>query len=116
MSQADLTLTESEDVNRIILQGRLDSAGVAAVEIKFNAGAVASGKPAIVDLSGVTFIASLGIRMLITASKRMAQAGRPLVLLSPQELVDESLKAIDLYRLIPVAFSEREALDQIAGA
>ena len=114
-SAARLTATQDDSISRIVLEGRLDSAGVDAVEIRFNAGTVASGKSAIVDLSGVSFIASLGIRMLLTASKRMAASGRKMVLLGPSGLVDESLQAMDLYRLIPVASNEEEAL-ALAGS
>ncbi|MEM8932164.1 MAG: STAS domain-containing protein [Acidobacteriota bacterium] len=108
---ARLDLDTSGSVSRIVLAGRLDSAGVDALEIRFNAATVASGKAAIVDLSGVSFLASLGIRMLLTATKRMAASGRPLVLHGARGLVDEALRSMDLYRLIPHAANEQEALD-----
>ncbi|MCG8461975.1 MAG: STAS domain-containing protein [Holophagales bacterium] len=115
-SAAPTSLTVIDDplAARVKLQGRLDTAGVDAVEARFYA-ATASARHAVVDLSGVPLVTSLGMRMLVIAAKRMAAAGRSLILLRPQKLVDESLRAADLYRLIPVADNEAQAQALLEG-
>ena len=46
------------EVRRVVLVGRLDTAGVDVVETKFGAAIVPNGKNTIVDLSGRVFIDS----------------------------------------------------------
>ena len=106
---ADLIVEDSGDVQRVRLEGRLDSASVVAVEKRFDAATVTCRKHVIVDLGGVSFMTSPAVRMLVAAAKRMATAGYILVLLEPQRLVNEYLEAADIYRLVPVAYSENEA-------
>lgn len=105
---ADLII-EDGVVQRVRLEGRLDTAGVDAVKSRFIAATVVSGKHAIVELGDVSYIAAVGIRMLVSAAKRMAAAGRILVLLEPQPAVNAYLETAGIYRLIPVAYSESEA-------
>ena len=58
-------------VIRIVLAGRLDIAGAEAVDVPF-AGIISTVKTgAVVDLSAVTFIASIGIRTLVTNAKAL---------------------------------------------
>ena len=106
---ADLIVEDSGDVQRVRLEGRLDSASVVAVEKRVDAATVTCQKHVIVDLGGVSFMTSPAVRMLVAAAKRMAIAGYILVLLEPQRLVNEYLEAADIYRLVPVAYSENEA-------
>ncbi len=63
------------EVRRVVLVGRLDTAGVDVVETRFGAAIVPNGKDTIVDLSGVTFLASMGIRMLISTTRALSRKG-----------------------------------------
>src|SRR5689334_12580286 len=60
-------------VRRVVFVGRLDTAGVDRVETRFGAAVVAAGKNTVVDLSQVSFLASLGIRMLITTARSLSR-------------------------------------------
>jgi anti-anti-sigma factor len=109
----ELNLLEAEDgITRVALSGRLDTEGVDVVETRFSAATVADGRNAIVDLSGTSFIASMGIRMLVVAAKALAGKGSTMVLLSPQPLVEEYMTDANLGELIPIVHSEEEALDR----
>jgi anti-sigma B factor antagonist len=89
------------EVCRLSLRGRLDTPGVDAVETRVYA-ALSRGH-GVVDLTGVTFLASLGIRMLITAAKSVHKRGARLVLVSPRGLVDDALRHSSIDDIIPVA-------------
>ena len=102
-------ISEDKPFSHVKLSGRLDSAGADSVETGFFAATSAGDKPAVVDMSEVDFMASMGIRMLVAAAKVLAGKGEKLVLLNPHEFVDETMKNADLYMLIPVAYSEEEA-------
>lgn len=85
------------------LEGRLDVLGVDAVETRFTAAIVPSGKNALVDLSGVDFVASLGIRMFVAVGRAMARDGRRLALHSADGNVAEVLEMAALDKLMIVA-------------
>ena len=112
---AQMHVESTDNAQHVRLHGRLDSAGVEELELKFFAATAAARKHAVVDLSEVTFLASMAIRMLVMAAKRVVRGGHQLVLLNPTGLVDETLETADLYSLIPVARSEEEANALIEG-
>lgn len=87
----------------VTLTGRLDTVGVDRIEIKFNAAVVAPGQHALVDLSQVSFMSSMGMRMLITAARSMQGRHRKLVLFGAQPLVAELLDTMAIDQIIPVA-------------
>src|SRR5262245_5711618 len=81
--EADVELTStdhSDTLSHIKLAGRLDIPGVDRIETRFNAMTVARGRDAMVDMEAVTWITSMGIRMLVTAAKSLRARGRRLVL------------------------------------
>ncbi|MGS0758120.1 STAS domain-containing protein, partial [Roseateles sp. GG27B] len=49
----------------IRLEGRLDAAGADQIGLRFTAGTASKGRNTMIDLAGVPFIASMGIRLLI---------------------------------------------------
>jgi anti-anti-sigma factor len=63
-----------------------------------------------VDLSRVTFIASLGISMLISTAKALERHGVKMVLLGPPDLVQRTLEAAGVQHVIPIASEEERAL------
>ena len=75
---------------RVVLIGKLDIAG--AEEIALPLAALSGGKSGVtIDMSGVTFIASIGIRHLVSASKALRRRGGALELLNPNDMVTEVL-------------------------
>ena len=95
-------LEESPSLTRLSLKGRLDTDGVDRIETRLNA-MLARDKDGVVDLSAVTFLASMGIRMLLTAAKMLNRRGHRLVLIAPKPLVEQALKHTALDEIIPVA-------------
>jgi anti-anti-sigma factor len=80
-----------EDISLIRLQGNLDIAGVGAAETRFYAYCAGSPPRVLVDLSGIGFIASLGIRMVLQAIKTTSARGGKLLLLNPASAVASAL-------------------------
>jgi anti-anti-sigma factor len=84
------------------LTGRLDMQATNEMGDQF-ALVVGSNKgSAIVDLSEVTFLASIGMRMLISAARALNHRGYKLVLLSPIPEVKEALVVAGFDELIPI--------------
>ena len=96
--------------NKLALQGRLDATGVAQIELKFTASVVPAAKHAIVDLSGVDFVSSMGIRLLIMTARSLRSKKARLVVFGARPLVKESLESVAIGNLVPFAESESDAL------
>jgi anti-sigma B factor antagonist len=100
----------------LALRGRLDTAGVGEIELSFTSHTVARAKPLLLDISDVTFLASLGLRMLLTVAKALDRRGAKTVLLSPQPAVREVLKLSGFDQLMPVHNDEGTALAFLADS
>jgi len=105
-----LTQLESTDkITNLLLSGSLDITGVRDIEMDFSR--LASGEQAVViDFSGVTFIASLGMRMLLSAAKKLDSEGNKIVLHSVPPLVETALNTAGLATILPIVKDEPDAL------
>jgi anti-anti-sigma factor len=106
----EMEVTYSQDVARVKLRGRLDTPGVDGIETKFTASVVPDARTAVVDLSEVSFIASMGLRMFIGIAKALKQKGATMVLYAPQTQVSEIFATVLLSNIVPVVADEAEAM------
>ena len=96
-------------VAKVVLTGRIDIAG--AQEIDMPMSVVAGSRRAVViDLSGVGFMASMGLRCLVMAAKAIQGKRGRVVLLSPQPLVQEVIQTSGIDELIPIHHDEAAAI------
>jgi anti-sigma B factor antagonist len=100
----------SEGLTHVALSGRFDVQGVQAVEPTLTSHTATRQRPAIVELSEVEFIGSLGIGMLISAARALRKHGVGLVLLSPSARVYEVLRATKTDAIIPIASDREQAI------
>jgi anti-anti-sigma factor len=107
---------QSDQITHVALRGRLDTAGVGEIELKFTSHTVPRGKSLLLDMSEVTFLSSLGLRMLLTVAKALGRRGAKTVLLSPQPAVREILSLSGFDQLMPVDNDEGTALAFLAGS
>ena len=98
------------DLRRIVITGRLDIPGTDSVSSALEKLVAEPKKAVIVDLSTLRFLASIGIRALITSAKTVQQRGGKMVLVvdgDPSVLM--SLQATGVDQLIPVFMNAAEA-------
>lgn len=88
-------------VLKILLSGRMDVDGALVVDEAFR-NAVAGKKNVVVDLAGVDYLASLGIRTLVVGAKSASQLGGKLVVMGPQRNVEKVLRESNIDTLIPI--------------
>ena len=96
--------------NKVVMDGRLDSTTVGQIEIPFTAALAASGRSALIDMSGLEFLSSLGIRLLLSASRPVTRRGGKVVLFGVRPMVAEVLTAMALEQVLPMVATEQEAL------
>jgi anti-anti-sigma factor len=87
----------------IDLSGFLDAGTVSRMESRFTQLMPTGGHDVIVDLSGVEYCGSLGIRMLLSAAKLMRQRGGRMVLSSPRAPLQQLFDHVRLGQLVPIA-------------
>ena len=112
----ELVVTEAEGGPlRLALQGRLDAAGADKVEAGFAAVVSGAGRDVVVDLSGVSFVGSLGIRLLISAARTATRRGWRLVVFGVQPQVNEVFGTVSLDDIIPILPDGPAALAHLAA-
>jgi anti-sigma B factor antagonist len=89
------------DITRIVLDGRLDIEGAAAIDLRMNVVA-GSAKSLLIDLRGVSFIGSMGLRSLVVPAQAVRRRGGKAVLFGPLPMVEEVLKASKIDQVIPI--------------
>ncbi len=99
--------TRNEDgVIVLKLSGRLDLAGVGQIESAFKLKAADARKGLLLECSQLSFLASLGMRMLMMAAKTMQGKNGKVVVICPQEEVENALRMSGLDQVIPLADGE----------
>lgn len=101
------------DYTHVALSGRLDIDGVKAVELEFTSVVGGKDQSAIVDFTEVSFIASLGMRMLLSVAKNLRSRNHKVVIYNPQPVVQEALETAGFSTVMPVTCDFSTALKEI---
>ena len=97
-------------IRMIRLTGKLDHVGVAQIEDQFADHCAGENVRVIVDLAGVNFLTSIGIRLLLLSGKSVTGHGGKMVLLNPMDLVKEELLLTGIDETVPVYADLDQAL------
>lgn len=89
------------EVTRVILDGRMDIQGAAAIDLKMNVLA-GSSKFLLLDLTNVSFLGSMGLRSIVLPAQTVKRRGGKMALLNPSPMVEEVLKASNIDEIIPI--------------
>lgn len=98
-----------DHILKISLDGRLDIEGTQAIDMKFTALTATKKAAVLVDMTKVSFLASIGMRTLLSCAKASSARGGKMVLFSPQPMVKDVLETSGVATLIP-------AYDDLAAA
>jgi anti-anti-sigma factor len=97
------------------LIGSLDINGVGQIETKFAGYGAGENPRVIVDLSGVTFLSSIGIRLLTINAKSIASRGGRMVLLAPIPEVRSVLDVTGMSQVIAM-YDSMESAEAVVAA
>lgn len=103
-------------VNCVRLDGRLDAAGADQIGLRFTAAGSAPGRHTVVDLARVSFVASMGIRLLIATARAARARGGMFVMFGAPELVHAVLVDAAIDQIIPLFDTEAQALKSLPAA
>jgi len=106
----------SENFRRIYISGRMDILGSDAIALTFTSLAVGTQRRVVVDLTAVSFLASIGIRSIISNAKALQQRnGKMVLFVGDNSAVAKTLEATGIDALIPM-FTDEETSDKAALA
>jgi len=88
-------------ITRVALDGRLDIAGAALVDLKMNVIAGSSRK-LLIDLQNVSFLGSMGLRSIVLPARAVLGRGGKVVLFAPGEMVKSVIKTSGIDSLLPI--------------
>jgi len=88
-------------ITKVILDGSLDIAGAAAIDLRMNL-IGGSSKAVLVDVKQVSFIGSMGLRTLIQPARALFSRGGKMVIYGPQPLVENVLTMSGIHTMIPI--------------
>jgi anti-sigma B factor antagonist len=101
-------------ITKINLRGRFDTTGAVVVQLPLNK-VVTEKSRVMVDLSGVGFLASYAIRVLLVAAKILDGKGGRMAILCPNNNVAKILKTAKVDALIPMYQTEDAAVAALAS-
>jgi anti-sigma B factor antagonist len=100
----DVETRPGDGLVQVVLRGELDLSTVEKVETELDAVEAGEEKLVVLDLSGLSFLDSTGLRLMVTADQRAQKGGRRLVIIKGPEPVqrvfsitklDEALEMVD---------------------
>jgi anti-sigma B factor antagonist len=100
-------------ITKVVLNGRLDIEGAAAVDLRMNVTA-GTAKKLLIDMQEVSFIGSMGLRSLVLPAQAVSRRGGKVVLFAPIKLVEDVLRASNIHALIPIHHDMTQALAALA--
>lgn len=97
-------------LRKVVLSGRLDMLGMEDIALKLTSLTAIKPLPVILDLRDVSFLASIGIRSIISSARALDQkGGRMVILLGANELVKATLESTGIDDVIPMVAEEDQA-------
>lgn len=100
-------------IRLIRLEGRLDLNGTYSIEVQFVNRCAGDGVRVLVDLSGVSYVSSVGIPMLVNTAKSVVSRGGKVAFLSPQENVVKVLELVGVSQVIPIYHDQKAAIESL---
>ena len=92
----------NEGLRRIVLSGRLDTAGSEEIAPRFAELTESAKGGVVVSLSAVKFLSSMAIRVLVMGAKAVqAKGGRMVLHVGDNEVIIRTLEATGINELIP---------------
>lgn len=91
-----------DGITVISLHGRMDIEGAQAADLKLAAHVATTRGRFLLDLADVSFLASIGIRSLLTTAKAVRSRGGLFVMAGPTVDVERTLKTAGIDALIPM--------------
>ena len=109
----EITERRTADIVTLSLSGKLDTTTAKAFEEKILARIESGDRRFIIDLAQLDYISSSGLRVLVSAAKRLANDNGKIVLCSLREPVREVFNTVGFLSVFPAYGSHDEAISSL---
>ena len=93
---AKLTFADRGNVRWMLLEGELDQSDVLDLKEEFDRAVSEADGDIVIDLAGVTFLATLGIGLIVATQERLDSEDRALRLANVSEFIDRTFRTMNL--------------------
>lgn len=111
----EIKTNEVDGVQIVDLIGKLDTVTSPEAEAKINELLTAGAQKMVLNLEGIDYLSSSGLRVFLGAAKKMMATGGKVVLCNPNSLVKEILHHSGFDTIIGVESSLEEAINSTRG-
>lgn len=105
----DITNRLDGDIATFQLTGRIDAATAPGVENAVNTAVNGGAKRVILDMSGVAYVSSAGLRAILLAARKAASAQGGMAVFGLQASVAKVFTVSGFGKIVPIVASEAEA-------
>jgi len=113
----EFTVVETNDHRTFVrFAGSLDVVMVNRITLDFTRHVAMHRRSTVVDLSGVDFLASIGMGLLIANARALKRHGATMILVDPQAAVERALRHAGIDEVIPIAHGPAEVEALLAGS
>jgi anti-anti-sigma factor len=109
----DITNRLDGDVAIFQLNGRIDAATAPGVEHAVNTAVDGGAKRVILDMSGVAYVSSAGLRAILLAARKASSAKGGMAVFGLQAPVAQVFNVSGFGKIVPIAASEAEARQKL---
>lgn len=103
-----------EGLRTVQIDGRLDITGTDAIANRFTALTATADRHVLVDLTQLEFLASIGIRSIITNAKALQHRGGKMgLLVTPDSSIEKTLTTTGVDAMIPMFTDRQQAVQEL---
>ncbi|HOT07925.1 MAG TPA: STAS domain-containing protein [Methanotrichaceae archaeon] len=111
----EINQTVIDDIPIVSVSGRIDSTTSMDLEMALNDLIDKSNNRIVIDLAGVEYIGSMGLRVMLSALKKVRPLDGDVKLASMQPFVREVFEITGFARIISICSDQSEAIRRIKG-
>lgn len=111
-----IDITERSEEGLVVIEpkGKIDTLTAKAFEAHLKRHIDEGTGPVVIDMSGVDYVSSFGLRSLLVAAKQLAPSGRKYILFALQPPVHDVLRISGFLKIIAVVGSAADAIALVA--
>jgi anti-anti-sigma factor len=111
----NVVIEDFGDVRQALVEGKIDSRIAPEFEKALDEAISGEPKHLIVNLEGVDYLSSAGLRSILRIAKRLEQNARKLAFVGARELVAEVIRISGVDSLFPLCATTQEARERLKG-
>lgn len=111
----EITIEQQSEIMIAVANGRVDSSNASSFQEELIAATDASNQSVILDLEGLSYLSSAGLRVILLIAKSLRTKDAKFAVCSPSDPIREIFEISGFTQIIPVHASKDEAVAALTG-